>query len=259
MTTRTRTRYGAAAAVAIALAVGCGAEAAPDSLYRAGMMNGHYLYWVPRGGLQFDTLDFGAVAAGPAADRAAGITSPEQAAAFFRSTGKTLCRVKKPCAMAVLTLLDQGLGVLALTQWHASPTRPVLVPKPGMIQEAMRHTILSDVLWAAVQQGMSEDMTAVQGDLRVRFRFSGGGMSDYGGRDNIIGTSEQVLGTEGLTVEVKEADYKEDMNVQRTIYAIFVVLPKETRPSDAVAGIEKAMDRRKLDLSYPVPEIIPVR
>jgi hypothetical protein len=230
-----------------------------DSLYRAGMMNGHYLYWVPQSGLLLDTLDFGIAAEDIEPGGTPAVKSAGEAALFFKPAGKTLCRIKNPCAMAVLAMLDQGFNLLALTQWRTSPTQPVLVPKHDMIQEPARHTILSDFLWTAIVRGVPEDMTEVSGDFRVQLFFGRSGYSQYDGRQSVINTPQQIRGIEGFSINVKESDYKEDMNVQRTIFGLFVVLPRGVKPAEMTGKIEQAMDRRKLDLSYQIPEIIPIK
>lgn len=230
-----------------------------DSLYRAGKMNGHYMYWLPESGLPLDTLDFGIATNDFEPGGTSAIKSIHDAAAFFRPSGKTLCRVKSPCAMAVLAMLDQGMNLLALTQWRTTPTQLVFVPKPDMIQQTNRPTILSDFLWAPVVRAVSENMAEVSGDYQVQLIFGGSGYSYYDGREIVVGASKQIRGAEGLSINVKESDYKEDMNVQRTIFGLFVVVPKGVVLSDVVKGIEKAMDRRKLDLSYQVPEIVPIK
>jgi hypothetical protein len=128
-----------------------------------------------------------------------------------------------------------------------------------MIQETNRPTIISDFIWSLIERIDLENTVVLNNDYRVRIMFNGSGYTLYDGHESIVATSHQIMGTQGLSVNVREADFKEDLNVQRTIFKLFVVLPKGVRPAATVKGIEKAMDRRKLDLSYQIPEILPVQ
>jgi hypothetical protein len=65
----------------------------------------------------------------------------------------------------------------------------------------------------------------------------------------------QIMGIQGFTVEVPEAQYKEDMNVRRTLFAVYAVVPAKTKPAGLISEIEGEMDRLKLDLSYKPPEV----
>jgi len=161
-------------------------------------------------------------------------------------------RVANPTAMGLALLADLGHPVAALCQWHASLKNKVKVPKPGMSQKEMRHSLVSDFRWETVERSSIEPVGSA-GDLRVHVFFTGRGQSMYDGRDAVAGMNRQVAGIDGVLIRIPELGFEEDLSLRRTASAICVVAPSNITPKDLVAGIEKAMDKRKLNLSFTVP------
>jgi hypothetical protein len=242
-------------AVLVALVASAPVRSGVDPIYRAGQMLGRDLFWQPLSGLALDTTGMGAAEGviagqGPATD-----STLKQAVASFGKEGKSVYRLDKPSAISLASVLAAGYPVLALTQWHCSLGDKVVVPKPGMDQNAMRHTMVSHYSWEVVEHKEIQSPPGITSDYRARLFFYDAGYCEYGGRDLVTGDGRQIMGVQGFTVEVKEAQYKEDMNVRRKVFAVYAIVPASKKPGDIQSEIEKAMDAMKLDMSYTAPEV----
>jgi len=237
-----------AAVALIAAAV----SAKVDSIYQAVRTLGVQLYWVPEDGVSPDTVGWDALAGPLPEERLPLLASLGSVARELDSSGWKLYRVKNCSAMGLALLADLGHPVAALCQWHASLKNKVKVPKPGMSQKEMRHSLVSDFRWETVERSSIEPVGSA-GDLRVHVFFTGRGQSMYDGRDAVAGMNRQVAGIDGVLIRIPELGFEEDLSLRRTASAICVVAPSNITPKDLVAGIEKAMDKRKLDLSFTVP------
>jgi hypothetical protein len=241
-------------AVAAVLAAAGGAWGKVDSMYYAAQTLGVRLYWVPEDGVSPDTVGWDALAGPLPEERVSALTSLAAAARELDSAGWRLYRVKNCSAMGLALLADLGHPVGVLCQWHASLKNKVKVPKPGMSQKEIRHSLVSDHRWEAVERTSIESVGNA-GDLRVHIFFAGRGQSQYDCRDAVVGMNRQVAGIDGVVIRMPELAFEEDLNIRRTASAICVVAPSDVTAKDIVSGIERAMDRRKLDLSYTVPVV----
>lgn len=233
-------------------------QGAVDSLYRAGRFLGYHLYWVPKVIVSPDTLDWGCLGAvAPPSEREA-ITSVDSAASFLGERGWALYRISDCSAIGLALLAEQGYHLCALAQWHASLNRKVIVALPGMPQTEKRHSLITDYHWEPVERVRLYEAKTSTGNYRVEVHFADHGYSGYDDKDRVTGDNAQMLGTTGFSLRIPELGYNEDLNVRRKVFALYLIAPAEKRARDIVAEIEKAMDARGLDLSYRVPEIVPV-
>jgi hypothetical protein len=229
--------------------------AAVDSIYRAGQMAGRLLYWVPWEDIQPDTLGWQRIEIDALGGVKSDCRSPRAALKVFGQNRMRILRMLKPSALSVALAFKRDYRVFMLTQWHTTPTQKVVVPKPGMVQRAAKHRIVSDFLWEPVDKVSVEDPAGVNEDYRVRLYCREAGYSQYEGRAEVTGDNAQILGTHGFSVEVEEADYHEDLNVRRKVVEVYLVVSAEKSAADAASDIEQEMDKLKLDLTYTVPNI----
>lgn len=232
------------------------AAASPDSLYRAGTMQGRHLYWVPQiTNLPLDTVGWQesqqiALNREPDSTR-----SLRQALPGIRTAGVEVYRLDKPSAIVIALIRQMGYPVLLLTQWHGALKEKVIVPRPGLVQSAFRHTVLSEYIWEFVDRCELTGKTPSADDLRIRMFYREAGFCEYNGKDEAQRVDRQMLGVQGFSVFVRESDYSEDMGIMRRIFGVYLIADAKKKPADLQKEIEKAMDRQKLDLSYRLPEI----
>jgi hypothetical protein len=122
-----------------------------------------------------------------------------------------------------------------------------------------RHNLVTDFGWEGVERVVLQKPTGSQKDYGVRLYFAGAGHVEYAGRDVPLKENRQMMGTQGFSVRVPEVQFSEDLNVRRTVFALCVLSEPEKESRDIVRDIEKGMDRFKLDLSYTVPKVSPIK
>jgi hypothetical protein len=233
---------------------------ADKGIYRAGSLVGKSLYWQPQEELELDTLGWDqwgsdAVVVGQA-DTTVG--------ALVGRLGQNQLQVVqlRQCSAIVAALVSQmhNYSLVVLTQWHGSTKGLVKVPLPGMVNQAVQHNIVSDYLWERPSAIKITDAGSVgQSDYGVELLFGPFGSAQFGAREQVVLQDRAMSGVHGFSVAVPEVEFYEDVFMQRTILAVYLVAPADKRTKDIVADIEKMMDRKKLDLSYKVPEIRALR
>jgi len=241
----------------VLLASACACHAGIDTLYRAGTMNGRTLFWLPYETVFPDTLGWDAVEQAVAGRRLSRSANPDASArGLLKKEGYELLRVVKPSAIVVSILHDLGYPVFFLSQWHCSVSEKVVIPKPGLVQHAMRHALVTDYFWETGEKVVTVAPSGTIDDFSIKLYYSNGGYSEYPGKSDVTAGNRQVMGTQGFSLDAgRGSEYREDMNVQRTVSAVYIPVAAGKKPSAVVGEIEKAMDRLKLDLSYTVPKI----
>jgi hypothetical protein len=228
--------------------------------YLAGSLLGKSLYWQPQDGLVVDTLGWGQWSTNAVVVAQTDTTF----AALQGRLGQNKLQVVqlKHCSAIVLALFSQmtNYSVVVLTQWHGSTKGLVKVPRPGMVNQAVQHNIVSDYLWERPSaMKITEGGSVGQSDYGVELIFGPYGSAQFGAREQLILQDRAMVGVSGFSVAVPELEFYEDVFMQRTILGVYLVAPAHLRIKDIVTDIEKMMDSKKLDLSYKVPEIRALR
>ncbi len=239
-----------------------GAQGAVDSIYQAGKMAGVTLYWVPKAPIEPDTIAWGTLQ---------GVLTPTerleydialgQAATNLAEHDYALFTIKDCEALALALLSEMDYHICALTQWHGSLKNEVIIAKPGMPTEAKRHSLISDMRWEKVERTQIEKAASRQADeeFDIKVYFVDNGMSQYAGKELLVGSSDQIQGTKGFGVNIPELSFSEDVTIARKVFQLCLVAPIAAEASDIVTALEKAMDGHKIDISYKVPRFIPVK
>lgn len=228
--------------------------AAIDPILKQTDLNGISLYWVPLKQIEPDTVNWDALASVMPKEERSGVRTVGEAAALLEPRGWKLLRVKKCSGMGLGLLLEKGYRVCVLSQWHASLRNDVVVPRPGMAQNSMKHNLVSHFHWelaSGASIGRAQGKGSTEFSVRVDFRNHGHSVWD--GHDNAEGNNRQILGTAGTAVSLPELSFHEDLTVKRQLYRMYVIVESDKKAKQIVRDVESGMDALKLDLSYIVP------
>jgi len=239
------------------LMVSGAARATVDPIYRAGQAYGVPLYWVPLTPNVHDTLEWRSFCRILQEHECASEPGVAPAAAALAVEGWTLARAKNCSVMAMALMLEQGVQVCVLTQWHASLRKVALISAPGMSTKALRHTMLSDFRWEVVERASLVSAPSGRGYTATLW-YLDAGRAEYRADEPVVRSNCQILGSGGLSVRIVEQGYYEDLTVVRTVYDVVVIVRGDEDLAGLTTRIEKAMDARGLDLTYRAPTFVPM-
>jgi hypothetical protein len=228
------------------------AEAAVDPVYKAGEAYGATFYWLPLETVRPDTLQWRCFCKRMQEHECPSENGFAPAAEALAVEEWRMVRVKKCSAMALAILVEQKYPVCVLSQWHGTLRNKVVIARPGMSTKELRHTVLSDFRWEHVEQAEVRPAPG-GGGYKVEIWFENAGKSEYSAEQMVVSTGRQIQGSDGLKVHLPEFDFFENIVLGRTVYDIVLLVRAGTDLGRAVKDIEKAMDGRKLDLSYRAP------
>jgi hypothetical protein len=128
-----------------------------------------------------------------------------------------------------------------------------------MPNEYREQRLVSDFLWELIERYDITKPKKLDQEYRIDLHFADGAWSTFKGREPVGKAFEPIhIGRQGRALEFLGGEF-EDIKPKRQLHIAWVIAPADKRPKKIIGEIEKLMDVMKLDFSYKVPKLVPLR
>ena len=218
----------------------------------AGTFSGKTLYWETRD-YTTDTIQWDDIEKKYELETYA--KGPHGAIEAFDSAGYMIYELRELTALSAAILRDLDYNLILMSKVFIFPHGEI---KYGGGETYERRNMHTDFYWESITEMKLANPPDQKSPYGVILEFSGGGGAELPG-DEFVDAQKHILSKRTGNYRIDFVNTTQHKNVKHRIYEAFLITKKSESPKSIIRQIEGVMDQLKVDITHPVPKLVPVK